>query len=155
MLGHSGVLAGDCFFWRAHLSIKQPLTAHDPIHPRVSSRHDPQWAATLWFNSRNGPDSRGSVRLRGIVSGSCVTPAADCGVRRVLSRRRNLSQLGDQPIVERGTILLLRQRRPCVVQPGVVSITRGSRKVRQVVCLCNVDSRVSQLYRYSCALRNF
>ena len=35
--------------------------------------------------------------LQGIVSGSCVTPAADCGVRRVLSRRRNSSQLGDQP----------------------------------------------------------
>ena len=35
--------------------------------------------------------------LRGIMSGSCVTPAADCGVRRVLSRRRNSSQLGDQP----------------------------------------------------------
>ncbi len=29
------------FFWKAYLSIKQPLTAHDPIHPRVSSRHDP------------------------------------------------------------------------------------------------------------------
>ncbi len=28
-------------FWRAYLSIKQPLTAHDPIHPQVSSRHDP------------------------------------------------------------------------------------------------------------------
>jgi len=42
-------------------------------------------------------------------------------------------------------LLLPRQRRPCVVQPGVVSITRGSRKVRQNVCLCNVDSRVSQL----------
>ena len=27
-------------FWKAYLSIKQPLTAHDPIHPRVSSRHD-------------------------------------------------------------------------------------------------------------------
>ena len=29
--------------------------------------------------------------LRGIVSGSCVTFAAECGVRRALSRRRNLS----------------------------------------------------------------
>ncbi len=29
------------FFWKAYLSIKQPLTAHGPIHPRVSSRHDP------------------------------------------------------------------------------------------------------------------
>ncbi len=28
-------------FWKAYLSIKQPLTAHDPIHPQVSSRHDP------------------------------------------------------------------------------------------------------------------
>jgi hypothetical protein len=37
--------------------------------------------------------------LQGIVtrSGSCVTPAADCGVWRVLSRRRNSPQLGDQP----------------------------------------------------------
>jgi hypothetical protein len=31
----------DIFFWKAYLSIKQPLTAHDPIHPQVSSRHDP------------------------------------------------------------------------------------------------------------------
>jgi hypothetical protein len=22
-----------CFFWKACLSIKQPVTAHDPIHP--------------------------------------------------------------------------------------------------------------------------
>jgi hypothetical protein len=34
-------------FWdpemrKAYLSIKQPLTAHGPIHPRVSSRHDPE-----------------------------------------------------------------------------------------------------------------
>ena len=29
------------FFRKAYLSIKQPLTAHDPIHPQVSSRHDP------------------------------------------------------------------------------------------------------------------
>ena len=28
------------FFWKAYLSIKQPLTAHGPIHPQVSSRHD-------------------------------------------------------------------------------------------------------------------
>jgi hypothetical protein len=28
-------------FWKAYLSIKQPLTAYDPIHPQVSSRHDP------------------------------------------------------------------------------------------------------------------
>ncbi len=28
-------------FWKAYLSIKQPLTAHDPIHPQVSGRHDP------------------------------------------------------------------------------------------------------------------
>ncbi len=28
-------------FWKAYLSIKQPLTAPDPIHPQVSSRHDP------------------------------------------------------------------------------------------------------------------
>ena len=28
------------FFWKAYLSIKQPLTAHDPIHPQVSSRPD-------------------------------------------------------------------------------------------------------------------
>jgi hypothetical protein len=28
------------FFWKACLSIKQPLTAHGPIHPQVSSRHD-------------------------------------------------------------------------------------------------------------------
>ena len=27
-----------CLFWKAYLSIKQPLTAHGPIHPRVSSR---------------------------------------------------------------------------------------------------------------------
>ncbi len=27
--------------WKAYLSIRQPLTAHDPIHPQVSSRHDP------------------------------------------------------------------------------------------------------------------
>jgi hypothetical protein len=27
------------FFWKAYLSIKQPLTAHDPIHPQVPSRH--------------------------------------------------------------------------------------------------------------------
>ena len=31
----------DFFFWKAYLSIEQPLTAHDPIHPQVSSRHDP------------------------------------------------------------------------------------------------------------------
>ena len=42
---------------------------------------------------------------RGLVSGSCVTPAADCGVRRVLSRRRNSTQLGDQPKNGRGTSL--------------------------------------------------
>ncbi len=29
------------FFWKVYLSIKQPVTAHGPIHPRVSSRHDP------------------------------------------------------------------------------------------------------------------
>ena len=29
------------FFWKAYLSIKQPLTAHGPFHPQVSSRHDP------------------------------------------------------------------------------------------------------------------
>ncbi len=28
-------------FWKAYLSIKQPLTAHDPIHPQVTSRPDP------------------------------------------------------------------------------------------------------------------
>ncbi len=28
-------------FWKAYLSIKQPLTAHGPIHLKVSSRHDP------------------------------------------------------------------------------------------------------------------
>ncbi len=28
-------------FWKAYLSIKQPLTAHGPIHPQVSSRQDP------------------------------------------------------------------------------------------------------------------
>ncbi len=28
------------FFWKAYLSIKQHLTAHGPIHPRVSSRHE-------------------------------------------------------------------------------------------------------------------
>ena len=39
------------------------------------------------------------------MSGSCVTPAADCGVRRVLSRRRNSTQLGDQPKNGRGTSL--------------------------------------------------
>jgi hypothetical protein len=31
--------AQTAFFWKAYLSIKQPLTAHDPIHPQVSSRH--------------------------------------------------------------------------------------------------------------------
>jgi hypothetical protein len=35
--------------------------------------------------------------LRGIMSGSCVTPAADCGVRRALSRRIKLFHFGDQP----------------------------------------------------------
>jgi hypothetical protein len=39
------------------------------------------------------------------MSGSCVTPVADCGVRRVLSRRRNSTQLGDQPKNGRGTSL--------------------------------------------------
>jgi hypothetical protein len=39
-------LAGTLVFWKAYLSIKQPLTAHDPIHPQVSSRHDPR-AGTL------------------------------------------------------------------------------------------------------------
>jgi hypothetical protein len=29
------------FFWKAYLSIEQPLTAHGPIHLKVSSRHDP------------------------------------------------------------------------------------------------------------------
>jgi hypothetical protein len=28
------------FFWKAYLSIKQPLTAHDPIHPQVLSRYE-------------------------------------------------------------------------------------------------------------------
>jgi hypothetical protein len=28
------------FFWKAYLPIKQPLTAHDPTHLKVSSRHD-------------------------------------------------------------------------------------------------------------------
>ena len=32
---------GDRQRWKAYLSIKQPLTAHDPIHPQVSSRPDP------------------------------------------------------------------------------------------------------------------
>ena len=36
---HTGNIA--FFFWKAYLTIKQPLTAHGPIHPRVSSRHDP------------------------------------------------------------------------------------------------------------------
>ena len=27
------------FFWTAYLSIKQPVTAHDPLHPKVPSRH--------------------------------------------------------------------------------------------------------------------
>jgi hypothetical protein len=31
----------ELFFWKAYLSVKQPLTAHGPIHPKVSSRHDP------------------------------------------------------------------------------------------------------------------
>ena len=43
--------------------------------------------------------------LQGMVSGSCVTSAAVCGVRRVLSRRRNSTQLGDQPKNGRGTSL--------------------------------------------------
>jgi hypothetical protein len=29
------------FFWKASLSIELPLTAHDPIHPKVSSRRQP------------------------------------------------------------------------------------------------------------------
>ncbi len=36
---YKGIFAVLCFFWKAYLSIKQPLTAHGPIHPRVSSRH--------------------------------------------------------------------------------------------------------------------
>ena len=32
------------FFWKAYLSIKQPLTAHDPIHPQVPSRHEMPFA---------------------------------------------------------------------------------------------------------------
>ncbi len=66
--------------------------------------------------------------LRGVMRGSCVTPAADCGVRRALSRRIKLFHFGDQPRDGSRDIdrfLLIRQRRPCVVQPGVVSITRG------------------------------
>ncbi len=51
----------------------------------------PQWeAGHSW-------DAFKLAFLQGTVSGSCVTSAADCGVRRVLSRRRNSSQLGDQP----------------------------------------------------------
>jgi hypothetical protein len=29
------------FFWKASLSIELPLTAHDPVHPQVSSRRQP------------------------------------------------------------------------------------------------------------------
>jgi hypothetical protein len=48
LLWQNGVRYGDAGghltvvgFWKAYLSIRQPLTAHDPIHPQVSSRHDP------------------------------------------------------------------------------------------------------------------
>ncbi len=36
----AGRVAPGFFFWKAYLSIKQPLTAHGPIDPQVSSRHD-------------------------------------------------------------------------------------------------------------------
>ena len=29
------------YFWKASLSIELPLTAHDPVHPQVSSRRQP------------------------------------------------------------------------------------------------------------------
>ena len=52
-------------------------------------------------------------------------------------------------------LLLPRQRRPCVVQPGVVSITRGITEGPADFCLCNVDSRVSQLKYLQLCMRNF
>jgi hypothetical protein len=87
--------------------------------------------------------------LRGIMSGSCVTPAADCGVRRALSRRIKLFHFGDQPRdgsrdIDR--LLLIRQCGPCAGATGCgVHYPGFTERPAERLCLCNVDSRVSQL----------
>ena len=87
--------------------------------------------------------------LRGIMSGSCVTPAADCGVRRALSRRIKLFHFGDQPRdgsrdIDR--LLLIRQCGPCAGATGCgVHYPGLTERPAERLCLCNVDSRVSQL----------
>ena len=53
---------GRRFFWKAYLSIKQPLTAHDPTHPQVSSR--PVAVAP----------GQGRARRRGLVFSSQCDP---------------------------------------------------------------------------------
>ena len=97
--------------------------------------------------------------LRGIMSGSCVTPAADCGVRRALSRRIKLFHFGDQPRDGSRDIdrfLLIRQCGPCAGATGCgVHYPGLTERPAERLCLCNVDSRVSQLKYLQLCMRNF
>ena len=95
----------------------------------------------------------------GIDSGSCVTPAADCGVRRALSRRIKLFHFGDQPRDGSRDIdrfLLIRQCGPCAGATGCgVHYPGFTERPAERLCLCNVNSRVSQLKYLPLCMRNF
>jgi hypothetical protein len=58
---------GGFFFWKAYLSIKQPLTAHGPIHPQVSSRHDPSRGgfARTFIKAQGAGDDQGRLSVPG------------------------------------------------------------------------------------------
>jgi len=98
-------------------------------------------------------------RSCGGIDSSCVTPAADCGVGVHCLAGSNLPISVISRVMGEGIYIAFYWSDSvghAWVQPGVVSITRGSRNVRQDCSACaTLIQEFHSLSIYSCAWGNF